>query len=95
MIQIIYLALMITIQFKATQDPEIHQKLQGTLEPYQTKTEGYKVRIDVAEDFAYEVVGSQLSREFRAEIEAALIGRLGAMGMAFPPVMSHIDMGEF
>jgi len=53
------------------------------------------VRIDIAEDLSYEVVGSQLSRELRAQIEASLIGCLGSMGMAYPPVMNHTDFGEF
>ena len=53
------------------------------------------MRIDVAKDLAYEVVGSQLSMELRAQIEASLIGCLGSMGMAFPPVMDHFDAGEF
>ena len=95
MTQIIYLDLIITINYNSTPDPNIQHTFQTTLQPFQALTEGCNVRIDVAEDLAYEVVGNYLSRELRADIDTALIGCLGSMEMVCPPVMDHIDVGEF
>ena len=53
------------------------------------------MRIDVADDLAYELVVSRLSCELRLDIEASLVGCLRSMGMACPSLMNHFNSGEF